>query len=83
MLEEEIYATAGRRGRKGGEAREGFELEGVVSCCSGDQWWRTELDLGGGEPLDDLHWSFTFGTTIEIGSVIGGGSVSFGERFCS
>src|SRR6516165_12558397 len=81
MLEEEIYATAGRRGRKGGEAREGFELEGVVSCCSGDQWWRTKLDLGSGEPLDNLHWSSTLGTAIKIRGVFGGGSVFLGEGF--
>ena len=83
MLEEEIWAAAGHRGRKRGEAREGFELEKVVSCCSGEHWWRTKLDLGSGEPLDELHWSFTFGTAIEIRSVIDGGSMSFGERFWS
>ena len=44
MEEGEFSATAGHRSRKRGEAREGFELERVVSYCSGDYWWRTKLD---------------------------------------
>ena len=51
------------------------ELKRVVSCGSGDHGWRTKLDLGGGEPLDDLHGASTVGTAIEIRSVFGGGSV--------
>jgi hypothetical protein len=45
--------------------REVLELERTVSCCGGDQWWRTKLDLVGGEPFDDLHGSATLGTAIQ------------------
>jgi len=40
----------------------GFELERIVSCRSGHHWWRTELDVGSGEPLDDLHVLHTWGS---------------------
>jgi hypothetical protein len=54
-----------------------FAFERVVSCGSRNHWWRTELDLSSGEPLDDLHGSATVGTAIKIRSVFGGGSVLF------
>ena len=35
----------------------------VVSCGgSGETRWRTELQLGSGEPLDDRHGTATSGT---------------------
>ena len=38
------------------EARKLFGMERAESCGSLDPgWWGTELDLGGGEPLDDDH----------------------------
>jgi hypothetical protein len=43
--EAERYAV-----RRGAES---FGLKRVVSCGSADHRWRTKLDLGGGEPLDD------------------------------
>src|SRR5262245_36539107 len=60
-LEEEVKATARHRGRERGEAREGFGLDRAVSCRSGHHWWRTKLDLGSSEPLDNLHCSSTLG----------------------
>ena len=47
-LEDEISSAT--RCRETGHVgrREGFELEKVVSCGSGDQRWRAKLDLCGG-----------------------------------
>ncbi len=58
-MEEEICSEARRKGTEHAEGCEEFELERVVSCGSGDQWWRTKLDFGRGEPLDDYHRSTT------------------------
>jgi hypothetical protein len=42
----------------------------------------TKLDLGSGEPLDNLHWSSTLGAAVKIRSVFGGGgNVFFVRRF--
>jgi hypothetical protein len=51
-LEEEICSEARRRSIKHAEGCGEFELEQVVSCGSGDRWWRTKLDFGRGEPFD-------------------------------
>src|SRR2546429_9399337 len=74
---------ARHRGRERGEARERFGLERVFSCRSGYHWWRTKLDVGSGEPLDDLHWSSTVGAAIKTRSLFGGGSVVFRLRLWS
>ena len=79
-LEEGIGLTARHRDTERPEGRRVFEWERVVSCRNADPWWRTKLDLGSGEPFDDLHWSSTLGTAIKIPSVLGGGSVFFGKR---
>ena len=34
-----------------------------------DPRWRSKLDLGSGEPFDDLHGSATLGTAIKIKSI--------------
>jgi len=42
------------------------ELGILVSCSgSGEQGWRTELELGSGKSLDDHHGAATFGTDPE------------------
>ena len=38
------------------------------------------MDLGSGEPFDDLHGSATVGTTIKLCSVFGTGRVFFGRK---
>ena len=48
---------------------------------SGDLWWRAKLDLGSGEPFDDLHGSATVGTAIKICRVFRRGGVFFGRWF--
>jgi hypothetical protein len=58
-----VVEEGGRRDRFDGEAQRCerlevprvFELERVVSCRRADPWWRTKLDFGSGESLDDLH----------------------------
>ncbi len=70
--EEEICSGARRKGTERAEACEGLELERAVSCDSGDQWWRTKLDFGRGEPLDDYHRSTTLGAAPKVARVIGG-----------
>ena len=34
----------------------------VISCSPGQEWWRTELELCGGESFDDGHRSAALGT---------------------
>ena len=60
------------KGTEHAEACEGFELESVVSCGSGEQWWRTELGFGSRKSLDDHHRSTTFGAAPKVARVIGG-----------
>jgi hypothetical protein len=48
------------------ETREEFAFERVVSCCSGEQWWRTKLDFCSGEPFYDHHRPTTLGAAPEI-----------------
>ena len=69
-----------QRGTERAAARRVFVLGKVVSCGSGDLWWRTKKDLSSGEPFDDLHGSATVGTTIKVCSVFGRGGVFFGRR---
>ena len=54
-VEEGIGLTARRKDAERPEERGVFEMERVVSCRSVDPWWRTKLDFGSGESLDDLH----------------------------
>ena len=79
-LVEGISSAAERRRAERAETRDGFEFEKVVSCGSGDYWWRTKLHLGSCEPFDDLHWSTTLGAAPKIGGGIGGGGVWLGRR---
>ena len=72
----EGISSAAKRRRAGRvEARDGFELERVVSCGSGDRRWRTKLHLGSRKSLNDLHQSITLGAAPKIAGVIGGGGV--------
>jgi hypothetical protein len=79
-LEEGIDLTARHRDAERPEGRRVFELEGVVSCCSADLWWRTKLDFGSAEPFDDLHRSTAFRAAPRIGEVFGAGTEWFGLR---
>ena len=60
-LVEGISSSAKRTGTERAETRDGFELERIVSCGSGDRRWRTKLHLGGRKSFDDLHRSITLG----------------------
>jgi len=75
----EFCSALRRRETEHAEMREGFGLEGVVSCGSSDPRWRAQLDFGSGEPFDDLHGSATLGTAIKARSVFGIGGVFFGR----
>ena len=72
--------TARRRGANRAEAREEFELERVISCCSREQRRRTELDFGSRKLLDDLHRTTALGTAPKTKRVFSGGNVLFGLR---
>ena len=45
-LVEGTSSAAKRRGAERAETRDGFELESIVSCGSGDRRWRTKLYFG-------------------------------------
>ena len=79
-LEEGIGLTARHKDAERAEGRRVFELERVVSCRSADPWWRTKLDFGSGESLDDLHRSTAFRAAPRIEEVFGAGTVLFGLR---
>ena len=72
--------TARQRGANRAEAREEFELERVISCCSREQRRRTELDFGSRKLLDDLHRTTALGTAPKTKRVFSGGNVLFGLR---
>jgi hypothetical protein len=81
-----VVEEGGRRDRFDGEAQRCerlevprvFELERVVSCRRADPWWRTKLDFGSGESLDDLHRCTALRAAPRIGEVFGAGAVLFG-----
>jgi hypothetical protein len=79
-LDEEVDGAARRKGAERSEGRGVLELEKVVSCRSGDHWWRAKLDFGSGEPLNDLHRSTASRATPKIGTVFFGRGVLFGLR---
>ena len=54
-VEEGIGLTARQRDAECLEIPRVFDLERVVSCRCADSWWRTKLNFGSGESLDDLH----------------------------
>src|SRR5215469_6694926 len=56
-----------------------FRVGESASCGSTDRRWRTKLEFGSGEPLDNSHWSTAFGTAPRLW-VLGAGSMLFGER---
>ena len=68
-LRERICWMTRQRDKQRAEARGVFELGRVVSCRRFDPWWRSQLDLGSGKPLDDLHGAATLGTAIKIKSI--------------
>src|SRR5271154_1428105 len=74
-LEEGIGLTAGHRNAERLEGRRVFELERVVSCRRADPWWRTKLNFGSRQPLDDLHWAATLGTAPKTKRVFSGSNV--------
>jgi len=79
-LEEEIGLTARHRDTERLEGRRVFELKRVVSCRSADPWWRTKLDIGSGESLDDFHRCTALRAAPRIGEVFGAGTMLFGLR---
>ena len=64
--------AARHRGTERAEPHEVLVLRRVGSCGSSDRRWRTKLNLGSGEPFDDLHRFTTVGTAPEIARVIDG-----------
>ena len=71
-LEEEICRGARRRGSEKVARLPRCEVERVISCCGGGKrWWRTKLDLGSGESLDDHHRPTTVGAATELMEVRG------------
>ena len=50
----------------------------VVSCGSGEKRWRTKLELGRGEFLDDRHGTATLGTEPKRAGGLDQGSLWFG-----
>ena len=78
--EEGRNPTGRRRDANRAEAREEFELERVISCCSREQRRRTELDFGSRKLLDDLHRTTALGTAPKTKRVFSGGNVLFGLR---
>jgi hypothetical protein len=79
-LKEKRYPAGRRRNADRAEAREEFELERVISCCSADHWRRAQLDLGRRKPFDDLHWATTLRTAPKSRCVFSGSNVLFGLR---
>ena len=79
-LKERNYPAGRRRNADRAEAREEFELERVISCCSRERRPRTELDFGSRKPLDDLHRTTALGTAPKTKRVFSGGNVLFGLR---
>ena len=63
------------------EARRVLALEKVGSCGGADLWRRTKLDFDSSKPLDDLHWSSTHGTAIEVRSTWDKRRVFIGRGF--
>jgi hypothetical protein len=61
---EEKNLAARRGSAERARAREILELEEVVSCCSGDLWRGTKLDVGSCESFDDHHPSAALGAAI-------------------
>jgi hypothetical protein len=79
-LKERSYPAGRRRNADRAEAREEFELEKVISCCSADHWRRAELDLGRRKPFDDLHWAITLRTAPKSRCIFRGSNVLIGLR---
>src|ERR1700757_1330517 len=74
-VEEGIGLTARHRDAQRLEVPRVFELERVVSCRRADPWWRTKLDFGSGESLDDPHRCTALRAAPRIGEVFGAGTV--------
>lgn len=69
--EEEICPAIRRTKTDRDEARGVFWKRRVVSCGSGDLWWRTEQDLGSRESLYDHHRGSALGAEPKITGVLG------------
>ena len=65
-LKERSYPAGRRRNADRVEAREEFELERVISCCSREHRRRTELDFGSGKPFNDHHRTAAVGAEPEV-----------------
>ena len=79
-LKERSYPAGRRRNADRAEARQEFELERVISCCSLEHRRRTELDFGSRKPLDDLHRTTTLGTAPKSRTIFRGSNVLFSLR---
>src|SRR5256885_14001300 len=79
-LKERSYPARRRRSADRAEAREEFELERVISCCSREHRRRSEFDFSSRKPLDDLHRTTALGTAPKTKRVFSGGNVLFSLR---
>ena len=59
-------------GKRDKEVQDAPERAECSSWKSGDRWWSTKLDFGGGETLDNLHRSSALGAAIKVRRVLGG-----------
>ena len=74
-LGEAICLPESQRGTERDEARRVFARERLASCGSSDHWWRTKLELGSGEPLDDSHRSIALGAVPGLRRLFNAGSM--------
>ena len=76
-----VWGQGGRTTPAGGEGHRVRELGVVVSCGgSGENGWRTELDLSRRKPLDDHHRPATLRTEPKRSGFFGGGCFWLGLR---
>ena len=80
-LLETIRWASRRRDTQCSEARGVLEFEKRASCGRADRWRRAKLDFDSSKPLEDLHWSSTLGTAIQVGSTFDKRRVFIGRRF--
>jgi hypothetical protein len=63
-----------------GEHRGSGNVIGVSCSGSGAKWWRTELELGCSQSLDDHHGAATLGTAPKRARVLGSRCLLFDLR---
>ena len=71
----QIGEAESQRDRERAKARGVFALERVVSYGSGEGRWRTKLEFGSGEPLDDSHRSAALGAVPSLRRLFHAGSM--------